>query len=42
MERRRTERLLRERPALLVSLPRNDPRLAEAALEAGADGLKCT
>jgi|LSQX01.3.fsa_nt_gb hypothetical protein len=40
MERRRTERLLRERPALFVSLPRNDIRLAEAALEGGADGLK--
>jgi hypothetical protein len=29
-----------ERPALLVSLPRNDPSLAEKAAEAGADGLK--
>ena len=36
----KTMNLLRERPALLVSLPRNDPHLAEAALEAGADGLK--
>lgn len=29
-----------ERPALLVSLPRNDPGLAERAADAGADGLK--
>ncbi len=36
----RTEFLLRERPALLVSLPRNDPELAHAALAGGADGLK--
>ncbi|HEY3396046.1 MAG TPA: hypothetical protein VGM19_00155 [Armatimonadota bacterium] len=36
----RTETLLRERPALLVSLPRNELVLAEAALEGGADGLK--
>jgi hypothetical protein len=36
----RTETLLRERPGLLVSLPRNEVELAEAALEAGADGLK--
>jgi len=36
----RTESLLRERPALLVSLPRNDPELAQAALAGGADGLK--
>jgi hypothetical protein len=40
MERRRTERRLRERPALYVSLPRNELALAEAALGAGADGLK--
>jgi hypothetical protein len=40
MERRRTEKLLAERPALFVSLPRNEVRLAEAALEEGADGLK--
>jgi hypothetical protein len=40
MERRRTEKLLRERPALFVSLPRNELALAEAALAAGADGLK--
>jgi len=37
---RRTERWLRERPLLLVSLPRNELALAEAALEGGADGLK--
>jgi hypothetical protein len=36
----RTEELLRRRPGLLVSLPRNDPALAAAALEGGADGLK--
>lgn len=40
MERKRTEKLLAERPGLFVSLPRNEVRLAEAALEAGADGLK--
>jgi len=28
------------RPALLVSLPRNDPELARAAIDAGAEGLK--
>lgn len=28
------------RPALLVSLPQNDPELARAALDAGAEGLK--
>jgi hypothetical protein len=39
-DRRRTERLLRERFALLVSLPRNDLELAKVALDAGADGLK--
>ncbi len=37
---RRTERMLRSRFGLLVSLPRNDASLARAALEAGADGLK--
>ena len=36
----RTETLLRERHGLYVSLPRNEVELAEAALEAGADGLK--
>lgn len=36
----RTEALLRERATLLVSLPRNDPELAQAALAGGADGLK--
>ena len=36
----RTEALLRERPALFVSLPHNDVALAQAALEGGADGLK--
>lgn len=36
----RTEALLRQRPGLFVSLPRNDVELAEAALEGGADGLK--
>ncbi len=36
----RTEALLRERPALFVSLPRNEVALAQAALEGGADGLK--
>jgi hypothetical protein len=36
----RTEALLRTRPALLVSLPRNELSLAEAALAGGADGLK--
>ena len=40
MAGRRLEKLLASRPALLVSLPRNDLALAEAALEAGADGLK--
>ncbi|MGC9317430.1 MAG: hypothetical protein ACP5KN_05270 [Armatimonadota bacterium] len=40
MRQGRTERLLRSRFGLLVSLPRNDPTLARAALEAGADGLK--
>jgi len=37
---RRLERFLRDNFALLVSLPRNDPELAEVALNAGADGLK--
>lgn len=32
--------LFGRRPALLISLPRNDPMLAEAAAGAGADGLK--
>jgi hypothetical protein len=32
--------LLRRRPGLLVSLPRNDPELARAAAGAGADALK--
>lgn len=36
----RTERMLRSGFRLLVSLPRNDPELARAALAAGADGLK--
>ncbi len=36
----RTERMLRARFGLLVSLPRNDVEMARAALEAGADGLK--
>ncbi len=36
----RTEALLRQRPGLFVSLPRNEVELAEAALEGGADGLK--
>jgi hypothetical protein len=31
---------MRERPRLLVSLPRNDLTLAEAAVAAGAEGLK--
>lgn len=33
-------KLPEDRAALLVSLPRNDVRLAEAAVAAGADGLK--
>ncbi|MEU6799132.1 hypothetical protein ABZ907_46215 [Nonomuraea wenchangensis] len=33
-------RLPESRPALLVSLPRNDTALAQAASQAGADGLK--
>lgn len=33
-------RLPDDRPAVLVSLPRNDARLAEAAIRGGADGLK--
>lgn len=36
----RTERMLRAKFGLLVSLPRNDVEMARAALEAGADGLK--
>lgn len=36
----RTERMLRSGFRLLVSLPRNDPEMAQRALEAGADGLK--
>jgi len=32
--------LLESRPALIVSLPRNDPDLAKAAASAGADALK--
>ncbi|MFP4248295.1 MAG: hypothetical protein ACLFU7_01475 [Armatimonadota bacterium] len=36
----RTARMLREGFSLLVSLPRNDPQMAQAALDAGADGLK--
>lgn len=32
--------MLRGGFSLLVSLPRNDPEMAQAALEAGADGLK--
>lgn len=38
--RRRLEGFLSDHFALLVSLPRNDLELAEAALGAGADGLK--
>lgn len=35
------EKLLREKPfSLVVSLPANDPALAEAALKAGADAVK--
>ncbi len=30
----------RDRPTLLVSLPRNDPELGRAALDGGAEGLK--
>lgn len=42
MKASRTRDLLRRPgpPALLVSLPRNDPELARAALAGGADGLK--
>jgi hypothetical protein len=40
MPQGKTGNLLRERPALLVSLPRNDVAFAEAALAGGADGLK--
>lgn len=36
----RTLHMLGERFSLLVSLPRNDPEMAQAALDAGADGLK--
>jgi hypothetical protein len=36
----RTARMLRGGFSLLVSLPRNDPEMARAALDAGADGLK--
>jgi len=36
----RTRRMLGGGFSLLVSLPRNDPAMADAALEAGADGLK--
>lgn len=36
----RTETLLRERPALYVSLPLNDLEFARAAVAGGADGLK--
>jgi hypothetical protein len=35
-----TDLLGRATPTLIFSLPRNDPSLAEAALEAGADALK--
>lgn len=37
---RAVEVLRQERPSVFVSLPRNDIELAEAAAEAGADGLK--
>jgi len=36
----RTERMLRAKFGLLVSLPRNDAAMARVALDAGADGLK--
>ncbi len=36
----RTEKLLRAKFGLLVSLPRNDVEMARATLEAGADALK--
>ncbi len=36
----RTEQMLQSGFRLLVSLPRNEPELARAALDAGADGLK--
>lgn len=36
----RTRRMLRGGFSLLASLPRNDPEMARAALDAGADGLK--
>jgi hypothetical protein len=42
-DRGRGDRLLRvlsEKPTLMVSLPRNDGALAEAAVEGGADALK--
>jgi len=32
--------LIRERPRLIVSLPQNDPELARAAMDGGADALK--
>ncbi|MFP3904744.1 MAG: hypothetical protein ACLFWB_10930 [Armatimonadota bacterium] len=37
---RAVEALRQERPAVFVSLPRNDMALARAAVEGGADGLK--
>ncbi|MGI5818967.1 MAG: hypothetical protein ACOX9R_12815 [Armatimonadota bacterium] len=40
LSRGRTARMLRGGFRLLVSLPRNDPEMAQAALDAGADGLK--
>lgn len=40
MAARELETLMHQRPVLVVSLPRNDVALAEAALEGGADGLK--
>lgn len=40
MAGRQLETLMQQRPVLVVSLPRNEVDLAEAALEGGADGLK--